>query len=116
MLLAPALERLMVCADHHQLQSDVAQQLPERIHDGICLLLPRGPPSALALSHDSAPKRHGNMLPVVPDLLKDCPNGIVRGVRAQHKSFVRVHQEQPQLPQAALFQAVRHILGLGGPG
>ena len=55
--------------------------------------------SALALSQDPAPNCNGNMRPVVPDLLKDCPNSIVQGVRAQHESLVRVHQKQPQLPQ-----------------
>ena len=59
---------------------DVDRPLPERTYNGICLLLPRGPCSALALGQDPAPKRHGNMSPVVPDLLEDCPHGIVRGV------------------------------------
>ena len=48
--------------------------------------------------------------------LNDCSNGIVQGVRAQHKTLVGVHQEQPELPQEALLQAVKRILGVRGPG
>ena len=80
MLLVPALQGLVVRANHHRLQSDVARPLPERTYNGVRLLLPRGPCSALALGQDPAPKRHGNMSPVVPDLLEDCPHGIVRSV------------------------------------
>ena len=80
-LLVPALQRLIVRANQHRLQSDVASPLPERTNNGVRLLLPRGPGSALALGQDPTPKRHGYVRPVVPDLLKDCPYGIVRGIR-----------------------------------
>ena len=81
MLLVPALQGLMVCANHHRLQSDVARPLPERTNNGVRLLLPRGRGAAEALGQDSTPKRHGYVRPVVPDLLEDCPYSIVRGVR-----------------------------------
>ena len=60
-LLVPALQGLMVCTNHHRLQSDVARPLPERTDNGIRLLLPRGPCSTLALGQDPTPERHGYM-------------------------------------------------------
>ena len=46
-----------------------------------------------SLGQDPAPKRHGYVRPVVPDLLEDCPYRIVRGVRPSHESLFRVHQK-----------------------
>ena len=39
------------------------------------------------------------MCSIAPDLLKDCPQRIVGGVLAQHKSLARVHQERIQLTE-----------------
>ena len=71
----------MVRTNHHRLQSDVASPFPERTHNGVRLLLPRGPGAALALGQDPTPKRHAYVRPDVPDLFEDCPYSIVRGVR-----------------------------------
>ena len=58
----------------------MARPLPERTNNGVRLLLPRSSGSTLALGQDLAPKRHGYVRPVVPDLLEDCPYSIVRGL------------------------------------
>ena len=99
MLLVPTLKCLMIGIYHHGLKSDMARPFPERAHNGISLLLPRGPRPTLALRQDSTPKGHRDMRSIALDLLEDCPQGIVRGVRAQHKSLVRLHQEKTQLTQ-----------------
>ena len=82
---------------HYGLKSDVARPFSERAHNGINLLLPRGPDPMFAFCQDSTPKGHCDMRSIALDLLKDCPLGIVRGVGAQHKSLVRVYQEKTQL-------------------
>ena len=67
MLLVPALQGLMVRTNHHRLPSDVARPLPERTNNGVCLLLPRGRGSTLALGQDPTPERHGlGPLPTPP--------------------------------------------------
>ena len=89
----------MIHTCHHGLKSSVARPFLERAQDGISLLLPRGPRLTLAFRRDSTPKDHPDMRSIAPDLLEDCPHGIVQGVCAQQKSPVPVHQEKTEVIQ-----------------
>ena len=86
----------MISSYHDGLKSNLAQTFAERAHNGISLLLSCGPGQTLAFCPESTPKGHRNMRSIAPDLLEDCPYGIVPGVLAQHKSNVGVHQEKTQ--------------------
>ena len=86
----------MFSAYCHWLESDVPRPPAQGEHDGVCIRLPRCPRLSLTRGEHRTQERHWDMAPVLLSLLQDRTDCLVRGIRPEHKSLVRIEEVQAE--------------------
>ena len=106
----------MVGAHRHWLESYVTRTLVQGANDDIYLLSTRCPCLSLTCSQHTTPERHWDMALILPNLLQDCTDRVVRGISPEQESLVRIQEVQAEGLEQGGLRVIKGPLSLRGSG